>query len=78
MANEDKAARYHRLRRRVSIVGTVGGALLLLVLLVSGGSAALRDAAAGLGGGSFYATIALYVVALVLLPYALSARGQAR
>ena len=67
MANEDKATRYHRLRRRASIAGTIAGALLLLILLVSGASAALRDAAARLAGGSFAGTIMLYVIAVAVL-----------
>src|SRR5687767_11615119 len=41
--NEDKATRYHRLRRRASLFGTALGALVLLLLLLSGGSAGLRD-----------------------------------
>lgn len=65
--NEDKATRYHRLKRRASLLGTVLGALLLLLLLVSGGSAALRDAAIAAGGGSFLATTILYVLFLALL-----------
>ena len=64
MANEDKAARYHRLRRRASLLATGIGALFLLLLIVTGGSAALRNAAAALAGGSFLVTVALYVVFL--------------
>lgn len=67
MANEDKATRYHRLRRRAAVAATVLGVVLLLVLLLSGGSAALRDAAAALAGGAFVGTIALYVLALAVL-----------
>ena len=39
--NEDRAARYHRLRRRASVAGTAAGAAWLLGLLASGASAAL-------------------------------------
>jgi len=39
--NEDRAARYHRLRRRASVAGTTAGVAWLLALLASGGSAAL-------------------------------------
>ena len=39
--NEDRAARYHRLRRRASVAGTTAGAAWLLGLLASGASAAL-------------------------------------
>ena len=66
MANEDKATRYHRLRRRASILGTGLAALLLLLLLVTGASAALRDTAAAISGGSFTLTIIIYTAAAVL------------
>jgi STE24 endopeptidase len=39
--NEDRAARYHRLRRRASVAGTIAGAAWLLGLLASGASAGL-------------------------------------
>jgi STE24 endopeptidase len=44
--NEDKATRYHRLKRRASIMSLAWGAGLLVALLLSGGSIALRDLAA--------------------------------
>ena len=43
--NEDKATRYNRLKRRVSVVSLVATVILLLVLLATGGSLVLRDAA---------------------------------
>ena len=67
MANEDKATRYHRLRRRASLLATGLSALLLLLLLVTGGSVALRNAAAALTGGSFLLTTVAYVVLLALV-----------
>jgi len=67
VANEDKASRYHRLRRGASLAGTALSGLLLLGLLVSGGSAALRDIASSLSGGSFTLTVVVYVVLLGLL-----------
>lgn len=67
MANEDRATRYHRLRRRSSLSATASGALFLLILLVSGGSVALRDALVAVTGGSFILTVAAYVVAVVLI-----------
>ena len=67
MPNEDKATRYHRLRRRASIASAAIGALFLIVLLVSGASAALRETAERLASGSFIGTIALYVAALAVL-----------
>ena len=73
MANEDKATRYHRLRRRASVSGTAGGALLLLLLVASGWSAVLRDAAAATAGESFVLTLIIYVVLLALLSEAVQA-----
>ncbi len=67
MANEDRAARYHRLKRRASVVGTAAGAALLLLLLVSGLSAALRDLAASAAADSFLFTVIIYTTLLVLL-----------
>lgn len=45
--NEDRASRYHRLKRATSVVGLVWGVALLVGLLATGGSAALRNAARG-------------------------------
>ena len=70
--NEDKSSRYHRLRRRASIAGTVVGVALLVGLIVSGASAALRDFARSIAGPSFVVTVALYVVLLGLLNEAIS------
>lgn len=67
MANEDKATRYHRLRRRAALTGTALGALFLLILLLSGASAALRDAAGRIAGGSYIGTLALYVIGVAIL-----------
>ena len=67
MANEDKATRYHRRRRRASLASTVFAALFLIWLLASGASAAFRDAAAAVTGASFPLTVAAYVAALLLL-----------
>jgi STE24 endopeptidase len=43
--NEDKASRYHRLKRQASIVSLAWSVLLLGGLIWTGGSGALRDAA---------------------------------
>ena len=67
MANEDKATRYHRLRRRAALAGTALGALLLIVLLVTGWSADLRDVAGSAVGSSFTLTVVVYVVLTALL-----------
>jgi STE24 endopeptidase len=48
--NEDKASRYHRLRRRAELLGTLVTAILLFTLLISGGSLWLREAASMLAG----------------------------
>lgn len=45
--NEDKASRYHRLKRRVSLVSLAWSVLLLGGLLATGGSVWLRDHAQG-------------------------------
>jgi STE24 endopeptidase len=70
--NEDKSARYHRLRRRASIASTALGVAFLLAFIVSGASAALRDYAASLAGASFLLTLAIYVVLLALMSEAIS------
>jgi STE24 endopeptidase len=65
--NEDKASRYHRLRRRAAVGSTVLGVALLVVLVASGASAMLRDEATALAGGSFLLTLVCYVVILALI-----------
>lgn len=45
--NEDKATRYHRLKRRTRLAGAVGGAVLLCAFWLGGASAWLRAVAAG-------------------------------
>ena len=46
--NEDKATRYHRLRRRADLLGTAAAGVVLLALALTGGSARLRELAAAL------------------------------
>ncbi|NOT24554.1 MAG: M48 family metallopeptidase [Acidobacteria bacterium] len=65
--NEDKAARYHRLRRQASLLETLVVALALVLLLASGGSAALRAWAWAATGQSNALSIALYTAVVVLL-----------
>jgi STE24 endopeptidase len=67
VSNEDKATRYHRLRRRASILSALLGALFLLVLLVSGLSVSLRELSGRLAGGAFAGTLAVYVITLAVL-----------
>ena len=68
--NTDKAVRYHRLRRRTTVAGTLLSAGLLLSLVLTGGSALLRDAVAS---ATFHtspaspATVAAYVLLLSVL-----------
>jgi STE24 endopeptidase len=50
VANEDKATRYHRLRRRAELAGTAVAGLILLALLVSGAGFYLREIASFSGG----------------------------
>ena len=70
--NEDKSARYHRLRRRASIASTALGVAFLIGVIVSGASAALRDYATSLVGASFIPTLTVYVVLLALMNEAIS------
>ena len=50
--NEDKSARYHRLRRRADLLGTALTAAFLLWLLISGAGLYVREVASFLGGFS--------------------------
>jgi STE24 endopeptidase len=71
--NEDKATRYHRLKRQASVVSMLWGVLLLGGMAATGGSTALRDAAERIAGGltssSWHAaaTVVVFVVLLTLL-----------
>jgi STE24 endopeptidase len=67
MANEDKATRYHRLRRRAAVASTIVAALVLLLLTVTGLSAMMRNAAVALVGRSWGLTTIAYVIALVVV-----------
>ena len=71
--NEDKATRYHRLKRQASILSLVWAVALLGGLLATGWSAVLRDAAEATAGRIAPAawrpgvTVLGYVVLLSLL-----------
>jgi len=67
VANEDKATRYHRLRRRAAVAGTALGALFLILLLVTGWSADLRDVSVSAARSSFTLTVVIYVVLVTVL-----------
>jgi len=64
--NEDKAARYHRLRRRASLIDGATAAALLLLVLGTGWSGALRDWALAVTGQSPLLATALYLAVLTL------------
>ncbi|MDH4063757.1 MAG: M48 family metalloprotease, partial [Acidobacteriota bacterium] len=69
--NEDKSARYHRLRRRASLAGSAAAAVVLAVMVVSGAAIRLREfahavASAGLPAG-FEEPAAVVVVTLAVL-----------
>ena len=71
--NEDKATRYHRLKRQASVVSMLWGVLLLGGLSATGWSADLRDLSeritggAGPGAGRAAAVVLVFVVLLSLL-----------
>jgi STE24 endopeptidase len=71
--NEDKATRYHRLKRQASVASMLWGVLLLGGLTATGLSASLRNAAEAIAGrtaaGSWHpaATVLIFVVLLSLL-----------
>ena len=72
--NEDKATRYHRLRRQATFVGLVVKTVVLVGALLSGAAAALRDrlldgTSSWVGPAMLYTTwvaLALGVVDLVV------------
>jgi STE24 endopeptidase len=79
--NEDKATRYHRLRRRADLLGTAIAGVLLLTLALSGGNHRLRELAAAMSqwvpeAGNDAMMVALVtitlmvILALVELPFA--------
>ncbi len=67
--NEDKASRYHRAKRRVTLLATAAAAAVLALLLVSGGSARLRDVSviATASEPDAGSTVAVYVLLLSLV-----------
>ncbi len=72
--NEDKASRYHRLRRRADLAGTVSAGVVLLTLLVTNGSLLLRELASIAGnflppGFEDAGTVVGFTIALALLLY---------
>lgn len=67
MANEDKAARYHRRRRAAGVLSGLASAACLVLIVVTGASAALRDAAQALTGGRPILALLVYALALAVL-----------
>ena len=67
MANEDKSARYQRLRRRASLLGTTWQVVFLLGLILTGGSTAIRRLVEALVGPGLVPVVAVYVCAVVAL-----------
>ena len=67
MANEDKSTRYHRLRRRTSLLDTAAQAILLLVLVSSGASSAIRASVENSIGTSLPLLVVTYVIVVAAL-----------
>jgi STE24 endopeptidase len=70
--NEDRATRYHRLKRRASVLSAVWSGLLLVGILATGSHLTLRTVAESAAAiltdrGSMALAVALYAAALVLL-----------
>jgi STE24 endopeptidase len=61
--NEDKSARYHRLKRRGAVLALGAAAGVPAVFLLSGAAAATRDLVLSVSGGSAVLTVALFVLA---------------
>jgi Zn-dependent protease with chaperone function len=70
--NEDKSTRYHRLRRRADLLGTLAAGSLLLALSLSGGAEQLREWASLASrllpaGLEEIATVATFTAALMVI-----------
>lgn len=67
--NEDKSARYNRLKRQAGVTSALASAMLLLLLSWSGGSVLLRRAAEGVGSlaGTSLLSFPLTVFSFVVL-----------
>jgi STE24 endopeptidase len=64
MANEDKSARYHRLRRRATLLATAWRAAFLLSVLLSGASTAIAQAVSSIVGPSLVLVAGAFVLTL--------------
>jgi STE24 endopeptidase len=65
--NEDRSSRYHRLKRRLEILGLLWSLLFLGGLLVTGLGALLRDAVVRLAGGRAGLAVVLCAGCLIVL-----------
>jgi STE24 endopeptidase len=80
VANEDKATRYHRLKRRAELLNTLVVGAFLLILLISGAGLYLREVASFFGMNvlffedaatvACFAIIITFVLHLVEVPFA--------
>src|SRR5689334_2642193 len=70
--NEDRSVRYHRLKRRLTVLSLLWSAGLLLVLALSGASRRLAEGVAAVSATPA-ATLALFVLALALIHEPVSA-----
>jgi STE24 endopeptidase len=72
VGNEDRAARYHRLKRRAELLGSAAAAVFLLLLLLTGGALKLREYSSFVGmaigsGWEETGTVAMVAVSLAIL-----------
>lgn len=71
MANEDKATRYHRLKRRAEVLSTLAAGVFLLALLLTGAALYLREVASFFGMNVLFfeeaATVAAFALLLAIL-----------
>jgi STE24 endopeptidase len=72
LTNEDKATRYHRLKRRAEILSTAAAGVLLLILLLTGATLTIREFSAmiGMAIGAGYeeaSTVVVFTIALSTL-----------
>src|SRR5688500_8827015 len=68
MGNEDKSARYHRLRRRASVLSTAVVAAVLILLIVTPASRFLAGAARGYV--TPYVILLAIIIEALMLPFA--------
>jgi STE24 endopeptidase len=66
VANEDKSARYHRLRRRTALLDTAVQVAFLLILILSGASIAIRSSVESTFGTSILPVVIAYVLTLAI------------